>query len=340
MTPDKVVDFRSDNVAPVASEVLCDLNAVARVDTASPYGDDDITVGLGALVSDVFGQTAVAWPVPTGTAANAVTITGLLPKGGVVVCHERAHAFRSEEGATVHANPQVRFEALPGDHGRLDPTKCEAALREISGPKLLTVTQANEYGRAYDLQTLSALADVARRTGARLHLDGARLAPACCATGASPREVIAALRPDSLSLGLTKVGAMSTDVAIFFQLKLPDDWRATMRRLGLLSSKMRYQSTQIHTLLKNGLWLNLARHSVEMSRYLRRGLESAPGVVGILPNESNLLLVEFTESVRSAFACSPFLVKQWLDPHLTRLVTSHATTADEADKLIAWLRTL
>ncbi len=74
MTNAKLVDFRSDNVAPVASEVLRDLNAMAR-NAASPYGADDVTERLGALLTDVFGQTAVAWPVPTGTAANAVTIT-------------------------------------------------------------------------------------------------------------------------------------------------------------------------------------------------------------------------------------------------------------------------
>jgi threonine aldolase len=332
-----MIDFRSDNVAPPAIEVIRDLSATER-HAASPYGEDDETQQLGALVSDVFGQNAVAWPVPTGTAANAVTIAGLLPQGGAVVCHERAHAFRSEEGATLHANPLIRFLTLPGEQGRLDPATCEARLRSIAGPKVLTLTQANEYGRSYDLETLSSLAGVARRNGAFVHLDGARLAASCCAIDASPRDIIAALRPDSMSVGLTKTGAMSTDVAIFFASDFPADWRATMRRSGFLMSKMRYQSTQIMTLMKNGLWLDLARRSVDMSRRLRQGLESAPGVVGILPSESNLLLVEFTDAVRRSFASSPFLVKQWQDPHLTRLVTSYSTEPNDIDDFIVWLQ--
>jgi hypothetical protein len=97
-----------------------------------------------------------------------------------------------------------------------DPEPCEATLRSVTGPKVLTLTEANEYGCADDLDALSALADVARR--------------------------------------------------------------ATMRRAGFLISKMRYQAIQIRTPKQTGLSLDLARHSVEMCRHPRRGLESAPGI--------------------------------------------------------------
>lgn len=332
-----LIDFRSDNVAPVAEAVVRGLAELDR-QTSSPYGDDNETQGLPALMTKIFGQAAVGWPLPTGTSANAMTISALLPQGGTVVCHERAHAFCSEEGATIHANPEIRFIGLPGRDGRLDPATCETALGGARGPKLLTLTQANEYGCAYDLPALTALSDVARATGARVHLDGARLAAACCALDVAPRDVIAAARPDALALGLTKVGAASTDAAIFFAPSLPDGWRATMRRCGFLNSKMRYQSMQIQILMRSGLWLELARHAVEMAQRLKQGLEQAPGVVCVHPSQSNVLLVEFTDRVRNALAASPFLVKQWKDPKITRLVTSHATLMGEVDQFIAWLQ--
>jgi threonine aldolase len=332
----QAIDFRSDNVAPAADQVVRGIEAIGH-GTASPYGDDDATQRLATLFSGVFGRAAVGWPVPTGTAANAMTIGALLPEGGVVVCHERAHALRSEEGATIYANPRIQFIPLQGNHGRLDPAACEAILRSLAGPKLLTLTQANEYGCAYDLSALSELSHVARRTGARMHIDGARFAAACCALGISPRDIVAAARPDALSLGLTKVGAISTDAAIFFDPSLPQDWRATMRRAGFLISKMRYQSIQIGILLNTGLWLDLARHGVDMARHLRQGLESARGVIAVRPSQSNVLLVEFSDVVRAALATSPFLVKQWLDPQLTRLVTSHATQLNEVDHFISWV---
>jgi threonine aldolase len=339
MNTHQTIDFRSDNVAPAAEQVIRALAEAGR-EPVSPYGEDHETQGLAALFSEVFGRAAVGWPVPTGTAANAVTISGLLPEGGSLICHERAHALRSEEGATLHADPRIRFVALPGRQGRLDPSTCEAALRDVAGPKVLTLTQANEYGCAYDRDALSALGDVARRNGARLHLDGARLAAACCALDLSPRDMIAAARPDALSLGLSKVGAMNTDAAVFFDSSLPPNWRATMRRAGLLISKMRYPSIQIRTLMQAGLWLELARHSVEMCRYLRRGLQPTPGILSVHDSASNVLLVEFSETVQAALPGSPFLVKPGLDPGFTRLVTSHATQISEIDRLTAWLKEL
>jgi threonine aldolase len=84
----------------------------------------------------------------------------------------------------------------------------------------------------------------------------------------------------------------------------------------------------------------LAQHSVEMAQRLRQGLESAPNIICVRPSQSNVLLVEFTNTVRNAFATSPFLVKQWTDPKLTRLVTSHATQTSEVDQFIAWLQAI
>jgi threonine aldolase len=336
MNPLQSIDFRSDNVAPAAPEVLRALSAVDS-DSASPYGEDDATRALPALLSAVFERPAVGWPLPTGTAANAMTLSVMLPTGGIVFCHERAHAYVSEEGATVYANSAISFRGLPGEHGRIDRAQLEKALDELRSPAVLTLTQANEFGCAYDLETLAALGALAHRRGVRVHIDGARLAAACGATGTSPAEVVNSAAADALSLGLTKVGAMDTDVAIFFSGSLPDDWRSTMRRAGFLTSKARYQSMQIHALLKNGLWLQLADHAVSMARRLRAGLETSPGVVSVRPSESNVLLVEFAPAVLPALMSSRFLVKPWHDPRWTRLVTSYMTEQQDIDLLLAWL---
>jgi threonine aldolase len=324
MQPLQPIDFRSDNVAPMAPEVMEALSAVDR-DNASPYGEDEATQALPALFTSVFGRSAAGWPLPTGTAANAMTINALLPAGGVVLCHERAHAYVSEQGATVYANPAIQFSGLPGEHGRIDRAKLEKALDELRGPAVLTLTQANEFGCAYDLETLATLGALAHRRGVRVHLDGARLAAACRATGTSPAQVVSSAEADALSLGLTKVGAMDTDAAIFFSDSLPDDWRATLRRAGFLMSKARYQSAQIRALLDSGLWLRLADHAVAMAQRLRAGLEKSPSVVSVRP------------SVLPALMASRFRVKPWHDPRWTRLVTSYVTGKQDTDLLLAWL---
>jgi len=336
MHPSQPIDFRSDNVAPAAPEVIQALSAVGS-DKASPYGEDDTTRALPALLKAVFERPAVGWPLPTGTAANAMTISALLPAGGVVFCHERAHAYVSEQGATIHANPAIQFVGLPGDHGRIDRAPLERALDELRGPAVLTLTQANEFGCAYDLETLAIFGALAHRRGVRVHIDGARLAAACQATGTSPADVVRSAEADALSLGLTKVGAMDTDAAIFFSNALPDGWRTTMRRAGFLTSKARYQSAQIRTLLEDGLWLRLADRSVAMAQRLRAGLETSPNVLSVRPSQSNVLLVEFSPAVLPALMASRFLVKAWYDPRWTRLVTSYMTAQQDIDLLLAWL---
>jgi threonine aldolase len=266
-----------------------------------------------------------------------MTISALLPAGGVVLCHERAHAYVSEQETTVYANPTIQFRGLAGEDGRIDCALLDKALHELRGPAVLTLTQANEFGCAYDLETLATLSALAHRRGVRVHVDGARLAAACRATGTSPEEIISSTKPDALSLGLTKVGAMDTDAAIFFSDSLPDDWRSTMRRAGFLTSKARYQSAQICTLLIDGLWLRLADHAMAMAQRLRARLEKSPSVVSVRPSQSNVLLVEFVPTLLPALMASRFRVKPWHDPRWTRLVTSYMTGKQDIDLLLAWL---
>jgi threonine aldolase len=125
---------------------------------------------------------------------------------------------------------------------------------------------------------------------------------------------------------------VATDAAVFFSDSLPARWSATLRRSGFLVSKPRYQSSQIRTLLEDGLWLRLADRSVEMANRLRRGLEQSRAVVSVRPSQSNLLLVEFASAVRAELASSRFLVKPWQDPPWLRTFRTHATLTAHRSK--------
>ncbi|MFM2288056.1 MAG: hypothetical protein RL684_1199, partial [Pseudomonadota bacterium] len=59
--------FASDNVAPVAPEVLA---AIARANTGTvhSYGDDPVTARLQAVAREAFGCELLIYPVATGTA--------------------------------------------------------------------------------------------------------------------------------------------------------------------------------------------------------------------------------------------------------------------------------
>ncbi len=67
-------DFRSDNVASAAPEIL-DAVVAAGQGSASPYGEDEISARLDGRFSALFETEVRVFPVVTGTAANAIAVS-------------------------------------------------------------------------------------------------------------------------------------------------------------------------------------------------------------------------------------------------------------------------
>jgi threonine aldolase len=329
------IDFRSDNVAPAAPAVLESLAALDRA-AASPYGADQETVELSARFSAYFERPAAAWPLPSGTAANAMALAALLPQGGSVFCHAEAHILVHENGAVSHAEPRARLVPLEGENGLISPDSLNMALSRHTGPGVLTLTQASETGACYDIGQLARLSALARRHSLLVHIDGARLLPACAGLGVTPAALLRAADADALSLGLTKCGGLNTDAVVFFRDAMPEGWHDRLRRAGLLGSKLRYASAQLHALLTNDLALGLSSRAVAMAQRLRVGLQRATGVMAVHPSLSNVTLVQLHASAREALGESCFLFHDWQGGHV-RFVTSHVTREADVDALIAFL---
>ena len=95
----EVYDFRSDNVGGVAPELLEALVA-ANHGAAAPYGDDEFTRAMTARFRSAFEHDRLAaFPLSTGTGANAVALAGLANPYGAIYCHETAHINVYECGA-------------------------------------------------------------------------------------------------------------------------------------------------------------------------------------------------------------------------------------------------
>src|SRR3546814_15889206 len=84
------MEFRSDNVAGAAPEILAAL-AAANDGTASAYGDDDWSRELDAAFSVVFDTECRVFSVASGTAGNALTLGGLAPRSGPVCAHQHSN---------------------------------------------------------------------------------------------------------------------------------------------------------------------------------------------------------------------------------------------------------
>src|SRR5258706_12471512 len=122
------LNFRSDNVDTVAPELLRALDAVNH-GLAASYGDDEYSALLNRKFSDLFETEVTVFPVSTGTAANALSLATCARPYGGIYCHEEAHIYTAEGGATEAFSVGAKLIALPGANGKLEPPRLAAGLR-------------------------------------------------------------------------------------------------------------------------------------------------------------------------------------------------------------------
>jgi threonine aldolase len=329
-------NFASDNVAPVAPEVLAAITAANRGAAAS-YGDDELTRHLTVLAREVFATDLAIFPVATGTAANGLALAALAGAGGTIHCHETAHILVEEDGAPELFTGGARLIGLPGEAGKLTPDLLAQALSD--GGSAVSITQATEWGTVYTPCEIAALAAVTHGHGLRLHMDGARLANAIARLGCSPAAATWRAGVHALSFGATKNGALAAEAVVLFDPELAAGFADLRKRSGHLLSKQRFLSAQLVAMLEDGLWLRHAGHANRMADLLAAGLAPLPGLRLVQPVEANELFVAMPERLVAGLHGQGFAFHRWLEPPGTdgpvvRLVTSFATMAGDVDELV------
>jgi threonine aldolase len=283
-------DFASDNHAAAHPSVL-EAIAAANSGHAGSYGADDHTAALDELWRRHFGPAARGFAVFNGTGANLAAIDSLTGPHEAVVCTATAHMNVDECGAPERLTG-TKLLTVPTEHGKLAP----ADLARWEGsrgdehqvqPRLVSITQASELGTVYTLDETRAIADAAHELGMYLHVDGARLANAAAALGASLAELTTEAGVDAVSFGGTKNGLVVGDAVVFCREGLGGDFLFTRKQLGQLASKMRFISAQFTALLEGDLWLENARHANAMAARLAVAVEAVDGVEISHPVEAN-----------------------------------------------------
>ena len=340
---DVVHDFRSDNVAGAAPEVVNAL-AAASVGFADPYGLDPLTAGVTRRLSAIFEAEVTVFPVATGTAANALALSALVPPYGAVYCHQESHINVDECGAPEMATGGAKLVPLAGEGGKLTPAALTAALAGAGigvvhkvQPAALSLTQATEAGTVYRPQEVAALSDAAHAHGLAVHMDGARFANAVARLGCAPAEVTWKAGVDVLSLGGTKGGCLAAEAVVFFNPALAEDFGFRRKRAGHLVSKGRFLSAQLDAWLADDLWLRLARHANAMADRLARGLAAIPGTELMFPVEANEIFVRLPEPAIAALERAGFGFYRWDGP-LLRLVASFDTPQAAVDDFVEIVR--
>lgn len=345
-------DFSSDNITPVAPEIMAAMMQ-ANHGAAHSYGDDEWTKALTGIARDVFETDLAIYPVATGTAANSLALAVLCPPYGGVFCHETAHIEKDECGAPEFFSAGAKLLTIPGADGKLTAAALAGAHKAATGrgvhnvrPAAISLSQASEWGTIYTPAELRGLTDTAREAGLRTHMDGARFANALAALGCCPADITWRAGVDMLSLGATKNGALAAEAVVIFDPSLAEEFEYRRKRGGQLFSKMRFASAQMVAYLTDGLWLRHAGQANAMAARLAGGLAGMAGVRLAAPVQANELFVVMPGPMITGLEAQGFGFYRWAVPGLEagetaiRLVTNWATSPEEVDLLIGAVSSL
>lgn len=222
-----VHDFRSDTVTLPTPAMMAAI-ASARLGDAA-RGDDPTVAALEARVRDLTGKDD-ALLLPSGTMANLAALLAHGVRDRTVVVEADSHLCRSEGDGYLFAGARLR--ALEGTRGILAAEAVAEALETAASPRLVCLENTHNAGGGslYTPGDLAAIAEVAHRAGAPVHVDGARLWNAAAVLDVSIGDLAA--HADSIWFALCKglgcpIGAVLAGDAEFMRRA-----RAAARMLG------------------------------------------------------------------------------------------------------------
>ena len=292
--------FASDNTAPVAPEVWAAMAAVNEVQTKS-YGADPMMGALTLQMRHLFeAPTAATYLVPTGTAANALSLALQTPPWGSIFCHPQAHIEKDECGAPEFFTNGAKLVLVDGPHGKMTPESLRRTIQAsgLGGVHsvqrgLVSLTNVTELGTVYQLDEVKALTRVAKEFGLPCHMDGARFANALVATNAKAADMTWRAGIDILSFGGTKNGLMGVEAVVLFHPHQAWEFELRRKRAGHLMSKHRFMSAQMQAYLQDDLWLSLAKRANDSAADLVQAMGKMPYVTFDHPTDANIIFARW-----------------------------------------------
>ena len=329
-----VSSFASDNAAGVHPLVLESIVA-SNQGSALAYGADRYTDEAVRHFRELCARDLECLFVFGGTGGNVLALASLLETGEAVLATDTSHIHVDEAGAPERLTG-TKIITVPHSDGKLtvkDIEACVADRAQVHHPRVgvVSITQVTEMGTVYDPDEVARLAEVCRRRGLRLHMDGARIANAVVALGGDEslfRELTKHV--DAVTFGATKNGGMFGEAVIVFS----DHGKANLgyirKQLAQLPSKMRFVSAQFNAMLADGLWLQTAAHANTMARGLYERLTDIQSLQ-LSPPQANSLFPTIDHASAATLRDWSFFW-DWNDAlNQYRWMTSWATTTEDVD---------
>ena len=333
--------FASDNNAGVHPRIIQAM-ADANQGHCIAYGDDPYTAAAKEQFRNLFGECEVFF-VFNGTGANVLSLQAMTQPFNAVICADTAHIHVDECGAPERFTG-CKLLSNPTPDGKLRIPDIARHLHGIgfehhAQPRVVSITQASEMGTVYTLDELREIAAFAHANGLLLHVDGARIANAAVHLGVSVKEMITDTGVDVLSFGGTKNGLMYGEAVVVLNPALVNNFKYIRKQGMQLASKMRYISAQFEEYLKDGLWLENARHSNRMAQILYQKMQ-ALGITVTQKVEANELFAILPPQIMEALQREFFFYVWDESRNEVRWVCSWDTTEDDLERFADLLKIL
>mgnify|MGYP002535773626 CR=1 FL=1 len=333
----------SHGAHPAVLQALGDTN----MEPQPGYGTDAHTERAKQLIREACqAPDADVFFLVGGTQANATVIDMLLAPYEGVVAAETGHVACHEAGAIESLGHKV-FE-LPQRDGKLRARDVEAAFHKyivdgnrdhMPAPALVYISHPTETGTLYTRAELEAVTGVAHRYGARVFLDGARLAYGLGATKTDLTLADIARTCDAFYIGGTKCGALFGEAVVFPTPNICPRFFTWMKQQGALLAKGRITGLQFETLMEENRYVEYGAKAVRLAEKLREGLKEK-GYQLLFNSTTNQTFVKLSDDKYQTLSEKVGL-SFWEKPDdnhtIVRLATSWATTEEDVDALLALL---
>ena len=292
-----MIDLRSDTVTRPTPQMR---QAIANAEVGDDaLGDDPTSARLEAVVAELLGKDAAAF-FPSGIMANETALQVLCKPGTEIIVEANSHFVDWELGAAATwAGVQLRQVVTPD--GLLTPQLVEQAIRPPMRLQLKTsaISVENTHnaagGKVLPLETMRAIAGIARAHGLPLHLDGARLWNAATALGCAEAEIAGGA--DTVMVTLSKGLGCPVGSLLAGERTVIEEARWVRRRMG---GGMR----QVGVLAAAGLYA-LEHHRQRLAEdhaRARRLAERAAAITSlrVIPPETNIVMMEIMHPALNA----------------------------------------
>ncbi|KAL2844062.1 pyridoxal phosphate-dependent transferase [Aspergillus pseudoustus] len=267
-SPYSFLDDYSEGAHPRLLEALTRTNSTQQ----TGYGTDEYSRDARQLLLTQLNATEEEVSihfVPSGTAANLISIASCLRPYEAVLAVQTGHIIDKEAGAIEATGHKII--PVPGVQGKMTPKNLETVLSQntffphMAKPRLVYISNATELGTVYSKQELRELSDLCRQRELLLLVDGARMGVALMAevNDVALRDLVD--YTDIFWIGGTKMGALFGE-AIVVRKELAEGFEFHMKQRGALIGKSRVLGVQFSELFRDGLFFELAQHANAMAQ--------------------------------------------------------------------------